>query len=1352
MEIIKKLQLNKHPRNAVNFSLVGAASMKVSHDGVKLTIEEDVIRHAVINTAIQARCGINFKIVGWISTPYEVVIFAVNNSGKNSGIFRYNENTNTCTLVNTKWTWSGGYIRGDYTYNVQNHLIIVVGEFDRHVLVPNATFKYNGNVPLKVIDLDETSDVFITGPRAYACVPDVPYAVIPKFNYANGYSYKGYYEFYIRYKISDNNYTQWYYINGKPIVDVARLKEVMIYVQGDLLNNVAYTETENSGTSGHVDFVTSNEDYCNIALEFNLQFTNTNANNFKQYQIGYVVTSKTYNKAFRSNDIDMTNTSYLVNPKTETEIADEELIVTTYNYYNVKTVEVYKNRVYIANYKERDYNVSKEELLVNGSQFDFSKIRLTIEEDDQSAPIDVVTKYRVHAQTGGEFYTYDWNEGIYRWNNDYTYNSSDVDTIEYNGETWNIINVEKMFGPNTADCIFDDDVSATHHPTYSIYIMFRDRNDRTGYYLEYHFAAILLGQLQYVGDSFIVENYASEYNHFFIGSMTVDSYDTSAISAGDSNLSEGVDDILHNYLMPGEIYSFYVHFVDSEGHVTNGIKIDPVGGSNYEIYTNHIGDKLYKITGVPDGDVGYVLNVNALPLNQLPNEYIAYFISYKKFEKSNKLVGLAYDTERFTNGYINYADKVDAGVSHLNDNYDTIPNGVSYVLSAYRALSERSTLTYYNCSKFLVNKYKGENLGAAITIDVRVANADRTKNIGKESYLYIKNGYSTLHLEPKVISLYNDNNYIYCSDSKVLVPTAAVVDADGFHDNKTGYNGFIAFDSVIIYQYGGFVLNTADGKIFDAKGKKEITISNEENPYFCYIFNYFWDYPLHIRRYKNPPKVVYAVPDYGSSGSEGKPKHIAQTIVEPKDSIDLFEYPHPNKSELGSYKLFEEYDANLVNALEFNKTIRRSSVIQDESKRIAWREFLPDAYINLNENKGIITNMVHLGTSFFVHTEHSLFMYDMDASLKTEDKNVQLYQPDMFEAPYREVFTADKGFGGLQDRFAWKIGTYGYIFYNNDFNKIYRLDGGNLIILSDDIEQHLKQLTPTNVKIADDIYNERLLFKYDYNIADGTKESEVISYCYKNNINSFISLHEYHFINAINTKTKTYFINISTNKTNLNAPSLTFNFDREQYHGFVDNGMLNSGGVNNFATDLAENYDGRSYYPIQAYIDIIVNTEYETLKSLEYISYNLVKRISPVEKEDYKASDYVRNHPYAGDYLAVFNEDINTNYINIKVDNLNQFNNYKYPHYELSKWNFNYFRVNNINDDAEIRNLNRLPTWSFPYFSNMGNTDIHRRLYGNYFIIRFCFNCVTPDPEDATKSMNQIIEFESLETGLNYTR
>ena len=118
----------------------------------------------------------------------------------------------------------------------------------------------------------------------------------------------------------------------------------------------------------------------------------------------------------------------------------------------------------------------------------------------------------------------------------------------------------------------------------------------------------------------------------------------------------------------------------------------------------------------------------------------------------------------------------------------------------------------------------------------------------------------------------------------------------------------------------------------------------------------------------------------------------------------------------------------------------------------------------------------------------------------------------------------------------------------------------------------------------------------------------------------------------------------------------------------------------------------------------------------------------------------------------MFNEDINTNYINIKVDNLNQFNNYKYPHYELSKWNFNYFRVNNINDDAEIRNLNRLPTWSFPYFSNMGNTDIHRRLYGNYFIIRFCFNCVTPDPEDATKSMNQIIEFESLETGLNYTR
>lgn len=55
-------------------------------------------------------------------------------------------------------------------------------------------------------------------------------------------------------------------------------------------------------------------------------------------------------------------------------------------------------------------------------------------------------------------------------------------------------------------------------------------------------------------------------------------------------------------------------------------------------------------------------------------------------------------------------------------------------------------------------------------------------------------------------------------------------------------------------------------------------------------------------------------------------------------------------------------------------------------------------------------------------------MFDISAALKTRDENVQLYQPDAFEVNYKEVFTSDKGYGGLQDDLAYIVGEFGYIF------------------------------------------------------------------------------------------------------------------------------------------------------------------------------------------------------------------------------------------------------------------------------------------------------------------------------------
>ena len=93
--------------------------------------------------------------------------------------------------------------------------------------------------------------------------------------------------------------------------------------------------------------------------------------------------------------------------------------------------------------------------------------------------------------------------------------------------------------------------------------------------------------------------------------------------------------------------------------------------------------------------------------------------------------------------------------------------------------------------------------------------------------------------------------------------------------------------------------------------------------------------------------------------------------------------------------------------------------------------------------------------------------------------------------------------------------------------------------------------------------------------------------------------------------------------------------------------------------------------------------------------------LSPVKKLD---------TPYAGQWLRVYNDNVNTNDINITVDNesidpnehKNIFGNYKKPYWDLGNWNFSYLR-NMIGNEEDQ------------------SATVMSRLYGNYFIIEFEF-------------------------------
>ena len=52
-----------------------------------------------------------------------------------------------------------------------------------------------------------------------------------------------------------------------------------------------------------------------------------------------------------------------------------------------------------------------------------------------------------------------------------------------------------------------------------------------------------------------------------------------------------------NTLLYGEVYDFYIHFVDKYGNVTNGIRLENTKNvsNRFEVFENNEGHKLFKV-------------------------------------------------------------------------------------------------------------------------------------------------------------------------------------------------------------------------------------------------------------------------------------------------------------------------------------------------------------------------------------------------------------------------------------------------------------------------------------------------------------------------------------------------------------------------------------------------------------------------------------------------------------------------------------------------------------------------------------------------------------------------------------
>lgn len=1480
MNITPKLSLNKHPKDCDPLSLVNATNVKVTNDLTLISNEEDLKRNEIIhNTLNNEFGGSGYSIIGIIPCNDEIIIFA---SGQaTSAIARYNEKENKCKIIyNGDLLNNISKIKGTFTYNVNNDLIIAV-----------SLYNINTDEPLRIFNLGKFNDTNIDSSQfndtISSIIPEVKLPSITNHYYVKGSCYKGWTYLYIRFKINKTDYTQWYNFGYPIFVDDIYRQQIFRYCfyQYRTGRNNAETDLYNvDDVDGHsavsmdgfgtgcYDGFSNNSEISNTTFAINLNFNSFN--NFSQYQLGFVCASKAYTKAFITNDINISDTNYIFNPKYLSEGSITEFITAYYNYYNVKNIINYKNRLYISNYKEQTLNKKIDQsiidsvsisLKVNTTNFAFSSTNKDIVSTLKQ--IVTLTEKRKDVRSGQE---------QLKTPKQYFLDINSISDIINQSIPFNkILNVDDSINlivkitkkeTTTNKVIAIDTINIIKDPS--------DNSTLPGY------CKIKIGKDVYDSIEYCFEtdiNSDANYTNFKIFDAT--NYIISFQKKCIDTISSFNDRLKESTLIPGEVYSFYIHYIDKYGHATNGYRIGnktylttntgngyfipikihlPVqnltegyiavnekytlkefkdllnadGNLNiysFNKYTNKLissgsaADKkdiknyllsLYgdlfadsttkyddvkianifnsgSVNGVSTGNFGVYINENNERLFKIPEEeyystyegivnykyglqvtvkipkdYIGYFISYEKFESTKKVTGFLtnkdareisaieynigegvtfknYENNKVSSDMYLYSSTFDIKDS-LSTDYNFIRikakstkyckhnasgnitvttegnNGFIAEISKSDILYRNSSINYaYDLNKSLINYtaiqdkiYPIDNYKLVVADSVKddrggLSTAIKLKNIEQ---LFISD--DKYRVNTYIASLYNYHNKLYINKEKTLIRIGNINYASGTISTiiENGFNGVYTYDGVIIYNGNGIIFNSENNNLYNIRGKVNKTIPDNSNkniglsvldetsergfhlniPFLNYIQFPVIDTYYYESKYfnNNPQNVIFSImkPDEQDVDAKG---YWPGLIVEPKNSIDLFSNSQGSQDDFIP-TVYNNYRDDILNITQFDKTIRRSNVIQDESAVNAWRQFPIEGYKNINENKGIITNLVGIGVYLLVHTEHSLFMFNGDATLQTKDKSLQLLQPDAFDTNYVEVFTSNLGFGGLQDDLSFVIDQFGYIFYNNDFTRFYKFDNGQLSLIDQNIYLYLQDNKPTNVRFGNDKFNKRLLISLK--LSNNT--TKTLSYNYE--LGNFISFHDYNFIQGYNTKSKLYLVSGN------DLYNTIYNFTDTKSYGTYE------------SLSISKTYPSS--------ISIILNEDYDAIKFLEFIKYNVRKvsksnslvSISPVKES---------MQPYAGDILEIFSEFTNTGEININVDTTNKFNRYFKPWFELGNWNFNYFR-------------NKIST------HNGSGSDKLTRIYGNYIVIKFTF-----DNKDKV-----CIEFENLNGSVSKQR
>ena len=236
----------------------------------------------------------------------------------------YDEHTNEFVPINCNWTGHGGKITGNAVTNLNGDIILNIGEYkDDETLIPFKSI----NINKSSINDDES---------VYTQTPEVPVYNLHFTGYHTTPIPNGTYQFFIRYQIRENYYTAWYPASKELFAGSREGKKT------------------NQGGLSYINLdYDAGRSFC-----FSVEKLIESPVKYEKFQIGFIIShdDENYARSWKHFDMGVTNIYFDYDQAYIEEIPIEDLTDTSFQLYNIQNITTFKDKLYVANYKETDFN------------------------------------------------------------------------------------------------------------------------------------------------------------------------------------------------------------------------------------------------------------------------------------------------------------------------------------------------------------------------------------------------------------------------------------------------------------------------------------------------------------------------------------------------------------------------------------------------------------------------------------------------------------------------------------------------------------------------------------------------------------------------------------------------------------------------------------------------------------------------------------------------------------------------------------------------------------------------------------------------------------------------------------